>query len=63
MTRYRKILEMHFNGISQRTISTSVGNSRNTVSSIIKKAESLGLVDLSDTHTDQWLGGFLFPEK
>ncbi len=63
MIRYRKILEMHFNGISQRTISTSVGNSRNTVSSIIKKAESLGLVDLSDTHTDQWLGGFLFPEK
>ncbi|HIZ53944.1 MAG TPA: helix-turn-helix domain-containing protein, partial [Candidatus Enterococcus avicola] len=45
MIRYRKILEMHFNGISQRTISTSVGNSRNTVSSIIKKAESLGLVD------------------
>ncbi len=63
MIRYRKILEMHFNGISQRTISTSVGNSRNTVSSIIKKAESLGLVDLSDTHTDQWLGEFLFPEK
>ena len=25
MIRYRKILEMHFNGISQRTISTSVG--------------------------------------
>lgn len=63
MIRYRKILEMHFNGISQRTISTSVGNSRNTISNIIKKSQSLGFMDLSEINTDQWLEGFLFPEK
>lgn len=63
MIYYRKILELHFNGISQRTISTSVGSSRNTVSSVIKRSKAVGLASLTDTMTNQWLEEFLFPEK
>lgn len=43
MIQYRKILELHFKKISQRTISTSVGSSRNTVSDVIKRSEQLGI--------------------
>lgn len=63
MIHYRKILDLHFNRISQRTISTHVGSSRNTISEVIKRAERLGLERLSDTMTNQWLEAFLFPEK
>lgn len=55
MIQYRKILELHFNAISQRTISTSVGSSRNTVSDVVKRAKNLGLERLTDTMTNQWL--------
>ena len=48
MIQYRKILELHFNAISQRTISTSVGSSRNTVSDVVKRAKNLGLERLTD---------------
>ena len=63
MIQYRKILELHFNAISQRTISTSVGSSRNTVSDVVKRAKNLGLERLTDTMTNQWLEELLFPEK
>jgi len=63
MIQYRKILELHFNDVSQRTISTSVGSSRNTVSDVVKRAENLDLERLTDTMTNQWLEEFLFPEK
>lgn len=43
MIYYRKTFELHFSGISQRIISTSVGSSRNTVSSVIKRAKAVGL--------------------
>ena len=36
MIQYRKILEYYFNGISQRTIETSVGSSRHTIRSVIQ---------------------------
>ena len=55
MIQYRKILELHFNAISQRTISTSVGSSRNTVSDVVKRAKNLGLERLTDTMTNQLL--------
>ncbi|MFL2100938.1 IS21 family transposase [Desemzia sp. FAM 23991] len=63
MIQYRKILELHFNDVSQRTISTSVGSSRNTVSDITKRAKKLGLERLTDNMNNQWLEEFLFPEK
>ena len=61
--QYHKILDLYFNGVSQRTISTNVGSSRNTISDVFRCAERLGLEQLADTMTNQWLVEFLFPEK
>lgn len=63
MIHCRRILELHFKGTSQRTISSSVGHSRQTVSDVIKKAKHLDLVELTDEMTNQWLAEFLFPKK
>jgi transposase len=49
----RKILELYFDGISQRTISSSTGHSRNTVSEVVQRAKKLGLERLNDTMTSQ----------
>lgn len=63
MINFRKILELHFEDISQRTISSSTGHSRNTVSEVVQRAKKLGLEKLNDTMTNPWLEAFLFPEK
>lgn len=63
MVNCRKIFELYFDGVSQRTISSSTGHSRNTVSEVIKRAKKLGLESLSDTMINSWLLAFLFPEK
>jgi len=63
MVNYRKVLQLYFKGVSQRTISASTGHSRNTVSEIVQRAKQLDLKHLDDTMTSVWLGGFLFPEK
>ena len=63
MINYRKILELYFEDVSQRTISSSTGHSRNTVSNVVRKAKKLGLESLDDTMTNPWLESFLFPEK
>lgn len=63
MVNCRKILELYFEGISQRTISSSTGHSRNTVSEVVHRAKKLGLESLNDTMTNSWLEAFLFPEK
>lgn len=63
MVNYRKILEHHFNGMTQRTIEVAVGSSRHTIREIINKAEEKKLEALTDEMTDGWLEGFLFPEK
>lgn len=63
MIHYRKILELHFSDISQRTISSSTGHSRNTVARVIKRTRALGMESLSDSMTNKWLEEFLFPEK
>lgn len=63
MIQYRRILELHLKQTSQRTISSSVGHSRQTVSDVIQKAEKLGLIKLTDDMNNQWLEEFLFPEK
>ncbi len=47
----RKILELHFDGISQRAISASTGHSRNTVSDVIQRATERGIDSLEDRMT------------
>ncbi|WP_199860712.1 sigma-70 family RNA polymerase sigma factor [Oceanobacillus damuensis] len=61
MINYRKILELYFEDVSQRTISSSTGHSRNTVSNVVRKAKKLESLD--DTMTNPWKESFLFPEK
>ena len=63
MVSCRKILSLYFEGVSQRTISSSTGHSRNTVSEVVQRAKKLGLENLNDTMTNSWLEAFLFPEK
>lgn len=63
MINYRKILGMEFDGISQRTISSSTGHSRNTVAEVVQRAKERGLKGLEETMNNQWLGTYLFPEK
>ena len=48
MIQYREILELNFREVSQRTIATSVGNSRQIVSDVIQKSKELCLNELSD---------------
>jgi transposase len=64
MIHYRKILELHDEGISLRGIAASTGNSRQKVTDIIGLAEKKGLVcPLEEEMTDKWIEEFLFPEK
>ncbi|WP_130859140.1 IS21 family transposase [Gracilibacillus phocaeensis] len=63
MVNCRKILELYFEGVSQRTISSSTGHSRNTVSEVVQRSKKLHLENLNDTMTNQWLEELLFPEK
>lgn len=63
MINYRRILELYFEEVSQRTISSSTGHSRNTVSNVVHRTKKLGLESLNDTMTNPWLESFLFPEK
>ncbi|MDR2977165.1 MAG: helix-turn-helix domain-containing protein, partial [Streptococcaceae bacterium] len=63
MIHYRKILELHLNGISQRTICTSLGTSHTTTSETIRRFNAQGLTSLSKSMSDRWLEEFLFPEK
>ena len=41
MINCRKILELYFEGVSQRTISSSTGHSRNTVSDVVQRPRKL----------------------
>ncbi|WP_223292315.1 hypothetical protein [Salipaludibacillus neizhouensis] len=43
MINCRKILELYFEKITQRTISSSTGHSRNTVSEVVHRAKKLGV--------------------
>lgn len=63
MIQYRKNLEIHFTDVSQRSISTSVGSFRNTISDVVKQAEKVGLERLTDNMNNHWLEEFFFPEK
>jgi len=64
MTKYREILRLHSQGISQRGIAASCQCSRNTVSAIIKRADECGISwpfqkDMSDGQLQE----LMFPEK
>lgn len=64
MIHYRKILELHDEGISFRGIAASTGNSCQKVTVAIGLAEKKGLVcPLEEEMTNQWIEEFLFPEK
>lgn len=64
MIHYRKILELHDEGISLRGISASTGNSRQKVTEVIELAEKKELMCPLDAEMDdRWIEEFLFPEK
>src|SRR5699024_3464163 len=63
MVKYRKILEYHFDGMTQRTIEVAVGSSRHTIRDVVNKAKERGITKLTEEMTDNWLEDFLFPEK
>ncbi|TDQ32146.1 hypothetical protein [Aureibacillus halotolerans] len=63
MINCRKILELHLDGVSQRTISASTGHSRNTVAGVIQRSKARGVLSLNGTMTNAWLHAFLFWKK
>lgn len=63
MVHYRKILELYFSGISQRTISSTVGSSRHTIREVTSRADRKGVTELTADMSDTWLQEYLFPEK
>lgn len=64
MTKYREILRLHSQGISQRSIASSCQCSRNTVATVLNRAafHELSWPVQKDT-TDADLQNLLFPEK
>lgn len=63
MVQYRKILEYYFNGMTQRTIEVAASSSRHTIREIVSRTKQKNLTMLTEEMTDDWLEGFLFPEK
>ncbi|MBM7581165.1 IS21 family transposase [Jeotgalibacillus terrae] len=64
MVKYREILRLHAQGISQRGIASSTSNSRNTIREVLKRAEECQTKwPLEEGMTDQDLQALLFPEK
>ncbi|CAM3130660.1 hypothetical protein [Sporolactobacillus spathodeae] len=64
MIHYRRILELHNEGISLRGIAASTGNYCQKVTEIIQLAKKKGLsCPLEDEMTNQWIEDFIFPEK
>src|SRR5699024_7490512 len=50
-------------GISQRTISSSTGHSRDKIREVVNEAKAKGLKELTDAMTNSWLENHLYPEK
>jgi transposase len=64
MIKYREILRLHAQDLSQRSIASSCACSRNTVADVLKRAEEKGVLwpferDLDDMELQE----LLFPEK
>ena len=64
MFPYRKILELHGEGVSLRSIATITQHSRQKITEVIKLAEKRGvIIPLDEGITDPWLEDFLYPGK
>ena len=64
MVNYREILRLHSLAYTQRQIASSVHSSRNTISEVLRLAESIGLSwPLEDSVTNQEIMALLYPEK
>lgn len=64
MIKYREILRLHTQGISQRGIASSTSNSRTTIREVVKRAEERNIGwPLKEEITDRDLQELLFPEK
>lgn len=64
MYPYRKILELHADKVSLRSIALMTQHSRQKVTEIIELAKQKGVkVPLEEEMTDRWLEDFLYPEK
>lgn len=55
MINYRRILERYLESVSQRTMSSITGHSRNTISNVVRMAKKLGIEILNDIMTNPWL--------
>lgn len=64
MVKYREILRLHAQGLSQRGIASSCAHSRNTIREVIKRAQSLNISwPFEEDMTGSDLQELLFPEK
>lgn len=64
MTSYREILRLSSQGVSKRGIASSCHCSRNTITSVLERAEKCGVAwPLPEDWTDASLHQLLFPEK
>ena len=64
MFPYRKILELHSEGVSLRSIASITQHSRQKVTEVINLSEKRELkCPLDEVITDPWLEDFLYPEK
>jgi transposase len=64
MTKYREILRLHSQGISNRIIAVSLNCSRNTVRITLERAKELSIYwPLQDNMSEQSLGDTLFQKR
>ncbi|MBG9541698.1 IS21 family transposase [Cytobacillus firmus] len=64
MVKYREILRLHAQEVTQRGIASSCGHSRNTIREVIRRAEEKNIQwPIEKGMTDQDLQMILFPEK
>lgn len=62
MIKYRKILELYLQGVTQRTIAASTGHSRDKIREVVNRANTHRLSELTPEMTNGWLSHYLFPE-
>ncbi|MTW88363.1 IS21 family transposase [Virgibacillus dakarensis] len=64
MIKYREILRLHAQGLSQRGIASSCSSSRNTISDVLKRARAHGISwPFEKNLSDAELQELLYPEK
>jgi transposase/DNA-binding phage protein len=64
VVKYREIIRLHAQGLSQRSIAASCSNSRNTVKNVLEKAKQHALSwPLEKDMSDSELQVLLFPDK